>query len=166
MEIFLDMCAPYHQFFHTKHIKKVDYYWLLQAFDRPYKIPKNEKGETYASYVESLVDCLAGYLECLQDLNKLVQEVKKDFDEKRSAGRFPGWRVDTGQTLWCQTLWGPYWISQHFLHQTGWCLLLIRLDWLKCDRLCINRPFTAKWKFSVQTKIAYRTKFVDFWFMS
>ena len=57
MENFLDMYALYHQFFNTKHIEKVDYYLTyLQAFDRLYEIPKNEKGETYVRYVESLVD--------------------------------------------------------------------------------------------------------------
>ena len=25
--------------------------------------------------------------------------MKKDFDEKRSAGQFPGWRVDTGSVM-------------------------------------------------------------------
>ena len=63
MEIFLDMYAPYHQFFNTKHIKKVDYTTYVQPFDRPYEILKDEIGETYVRYVESLSDCLAGYLE-------------------------------------------------------------------------------------------------------
>ena len=36
----------------------------------------------------------------------------------------------------------------------------------KCDRLCINRPFTAKCKFSVRTKIEQRTQYVNFAFMS
>lgn len=32
--------------------------------------------------------------------------------------------------------------------------------------LCINKPFTAKWYFSVRAKIAFRTQFVRFAFMS
>ena len=36
----------------------------------------------------------------------------------------------------------------------------------KCDRQCINGPFTAKCKFSEWAEIAYKTtQFVDFAFM-
>ena len=53
-------------------------------------------------YVENLFDYLAGYLERIQpllDQNKLVEEVKKEFDEKWSAGQFPGWRVSVVSML-------------------------------------------------------------------
>lgn len=55
----------------------------------------NDAGQC-CRYLEDLVDYLAGYLERIQpllDQSMLVEDVKKEFDEKWSAGQFPGWRV-------------------------------------------------------------------------
>lgn len=91
-----------------------------------YEIHKDEKAEIHVRYVESPLDCLAGYLleriQLLLHLNKLVEEVKKDFGEKWSAGQFPGWRIDTGSAMarQCngQALWGHAG-SHNILFTTG-----------------------------------------------
>jgi splicing factor 3A subunit 3 len=99
---FLDLHQLHDLFCNLKGVERVDYLTYLQSFDRLFDIPKERKTLEYRRYLDKLQEYLSGYIGKIQpllDQSKIVSEVKRDAEEKWSAGTFPGWRKDTGSAM-------------------------------------------------------------------
>lgn len=122
---FLDLHHLYDQFINLKQVEKVDYLTYIVTFDRMFEIAKDKKNSEYkrlvslysslpstmgasspslspSRYVTELLEYLSSYLEKihpLTDQQTILEEVKKDFEDRWTQGNFPGWRVSDTSLL-------------------------------------------------------------------
>jgi splicing factor 3A subunit 3 len=93
---FLDLHELHDLFCNLKGMERVDYLTYLQTYDRLFDIPKERKTLDYRRYLERLLEYLSGYLDRthpLLDQGKIVEEVRREAEEKWAVGTFPGWSV-------------------------------------------------------------------------
>lgn len=77
-------------------MQTIDYISYLGIFDHLYEIPKEKKTSEYKRYLVMLLNYLMGYISRIKpllDMDKEIDNVKKDFLGAWESGTFPGWPV-------------------------------------------------------------------------
>ncbi|CAH1756258.1 5031_t:CDS:2 [Entrophospora sp. SA101] len=84
---FLDLHSIHEQYVNLKNVKKIDYLTFLTEFDHFSDYPKEYKNGEYFK------------VKPLSNLESIRNEVEKEFNEKWSQGKFPGWEKKIGSNV-------------------------------------------------------------------